>query len=91
VCERDGLGFVPWFPLATGELARPGGALDEVASAHGATPAQVAIAWLLGHSPVTLPIPGTSSVEHFEENIAAAQLELSAEEMEALEAGARAG
>lgn len=85
ICERDGLGFLPWFPLATGELAGPGGTLDEVARAHDATPAQVALAWLLGHSPVMLPIPGTSSITHFEENLAAAELELSAEEMEALD------
>ncbi len=84
VCEQEGLGFLPWFPLATGELARPGGALDEVASAHGATAAQVALAWLLQHSPVMLPIPGTSSLEHFEENLAAAELELTDEEMAAL-------
>jgi aryl-alcohol dehydrogenase-like predicted oxidoreductase len=84
VCERDGLGFLPWYPLATGELARPGGALDEVADAHGSAPAQVALAWLLRRSRVMLPIPGTSSVAHFEENLAAAQLELSDEEMEAL-------
>jgi aryl-alcohol dehydrogenase-like predicted oxidoreductase len=84
VCERDGLGFLPWYPLATGELARPSGALDEVADAHGAAPAQVALAWLLRRSRVMLPIPGTSSVAHFEENLAAAQLELSDEEMEAL-------
>jgi len=83
-CERDGLGFMPWFPLATGNLTRADGALDEVARAHGATPAQVALAWLLGHSPVMLPIPGTSSVAHFEENQKAAQLELSDSEAEAL-------
>jgi pyridoxine 4-dehydrogenase len=87
-CERDGLGFLPWFPLATGRLARPGGPLDQVAEAHDATPAQVAIAWLLQRSPVTLPIPGTSSAQHVEENVAAANLELSDEEMERLEAAA---
>ena len=84
VCERDGLGFVPFFPLATGNLARSGGMLDQVGRAHGATPAQVALAWLIGHSPVILPIPGTSSIEHFEENLQAAQLELSDSEAEAL-------
>jgi pyridoxine 4-dehydrogenase len=88
VCEREGLGFLPWFPLATGTLAQPGGPLDEVAQAHDATPAQVAIAWLLQHSPVTLPIPGTSSLQHLEQNVAAANLELSDEEMERLEAAA---
>jgi pyridoxine 4-dehydrogenase len=87
-CERDGLGFLPWFPLATGRLARPGGPLDQVAEAHDAAPAQVAIAWLLQRSPATLPIPGTSSAQHVEENVAAANLELSDEEMERLEAAA---
>jgi len=85
-CERDGLGFLPWFPLATGDLARPGGPLDEVARAHDATPAQVALAWLLGHSSVTVPIPGTNSLEHFEENLGAGSLELSAEDLRTLEA-----
>jgi pyridoxine 4-dehydrogenase len=85
-CERAGLGFLPWYPLATGDLAKPGGALDEVASAHGASPAQVALAWLLHRSPVMLPIPGTGSVAHFEENLEAASLELSDEEMETLAA-----
>jgi len=86
-CEREGLGFMPWFPLATGDLAKPGGPLDEVAHRHGATPAQVALAWLLHHSPEMLPIPGTNSVEHFEENLGAARLELSEEDLETLEAG----
>jgi aryl-alcohol dehydrogenase-like predicted oxidoreductase len=85
VCEQDGLGFMPWFPLATGELARPGGPLDEIARTHDATPAQIALAWLLHHSAVMLPIPGTSSVEHLEENLEALELELGEEEMEALE------
>jgi pyridoxine 4-dehydrogenase len=83
-CERDGLGLIPWFPLDTGHLAEPGGPLDEIASAHGATPSQVALAWLLQHSPVMLPIPGTSSVEHLEENAGASRLRLSEEEMSAL-------
>jgi pyridoxine 4-dehydrogenase len=81
-CEAAGIGFIPWFPLATGSLAEPGGPLDEVARAHDATPAQVALAWLLHRSPVMLPIPGTGSVEHLEENVAAADLTLSDEEME---------
>ena len=85
-CERDSLGFLPWFPLATGDLARPGGPLDEIAKAHDATPAQVALAWLLHRSPVTLPIPGTSSVAHFEENLEAAELELGEVELETLAA-----
>jgi aryl-alcohol dehydrogenase-like predicted oxidoreductase len=84
-CERERLGFLPWFPLATGSLARPGGPLDEIARRHGATAGQVALAWLLQRSPVMLPIPGTSSVEHLEENTAAAELSLSADELERLE------
>ena len=83
-CQDLGLGFLPWFPLNTGNLAQPSGKLDEIARAHDATPAQVALAWLLQRSPVTLPIPGTSSIEHFDENLEAAQLELSDQEMEAL-------
>ena len=84
-CEREGVGFIPWYPLATGRLARPGGPLEEVAERHDATPSQVALAWLLRHSPVMLPIPGTSSVAHLEENVAAATLELTDEEMAMLE------
>jgi pyridoxine 4-dehydrogenase len=86
VCEQDGLGFLPWYPLATGELARAGGALSEIARAHNASPAQVALAWLLQHSPVMLPIPGTSSVRHFDENLEALQLELAPSELETLAA-----
>jgi pyridoxine 4-dehydrogenase len=74
--EREGLAFIPWFPIATGELARPGGPLDDAAKAHGATPAQLALAWLLRRSPNILPIPGTSKVAHLEENLAAAAVEL---------------
>jgi pyridoxine 4-dehydrogenase len=81
ICEREGLGFIPWFPLATGRLARPGGPLDEIATRYDATPAQVALAWLLARSPVMLPIPGTSSIEHLEENVAAAAIELDEEEV----------
>ncbi len=84
-CEREGVGFLPWYPLATGRLARLGGPLEEVARRHDATPSQVALAWLLGHSPAMLPIPGTSSVAHLEENVAAATLELTDEEMAVLE------
>ncbi len=80
-CEREGIAFIPWFPLAVGELARPGGALDEIASRHDATLGQVALAWLLARSPVMLPIPGTSSVEHLEEKVAAADLRLTDEEI----------
>ena len=83
-CEREGIGFIPWFPLATGDLARPGGPLDEIAARHDATPGQVALAWLLARSPVMLPIPGTSSVEHLQENVAAAELRLSDEELATL-------
>jgi aryl-alcohol dehydrogenase-like predicted oxidoreductase len=79
-CERGGLAFLPWYPLAVGELARPGGPLDGVARRHGATPGQIALAWLLKRSPVVTPIPGTSSLEHLEENVAAAEIELSDEE-----------
>jgi aryl-alcohol dehydrogenase-like predicted oxidoreductase len=81
ICSRDDLGFIPWFPLATGRLARPGGPLDEIAGRYNATPAQVALAWLLARSPVMLPIPGTSSIEHLEENVAAAAVELDEEEV----------
>jgi pyridoxine 4-dehydrogenase len=84
VCDRDGIGFIPWFPLATGDLAQPGGPLDELARAHDATPGQLAIAWLLARSPVALPIPGTASVEHLEENVAAADLQLDPQELEQL-------
>jgi pyridoxine 4-dehydrogenase len=84
-CEEAGLAFLPWFPLAVGELAESGTALADIASGHGATPAQVALAWLLQHSPVTLPIPGTSSIAHFEENREAVELELEDDELEALD------
>ena len=84
-CERDGLGFIPWFPLETGGLADEGGALAEAAHGRGVAPAQLALAWLLHRSPVMLPIPGTSSVEHLEENLAAAEIELSEEEVREIE------
>ena len=80
-CESRSAPFLPWYPLEAGSLARPGGPLDRVAEAHRATPAQVALAWLLARSPVILPIPGTSSVEHLEENVAATRLSLSDEEL----------
>jgi pyridoxine 4-dehydrogenase len=83
-CEAAGIGFIPWFPLATGNLARPGGPLDELARAHDATPGQLAIAWLLARSPVVLPIPGTASEQHLEENVAAGELELESQEFEHL-------
>jgi pyridoxine 4-dehydrogenase len=80
-CEEANIGFIPWFPLATGRLAEPGGLLERIAAEYEATPAQVTLAWLLARSPVMLPIPGTSSVEHLEENLAAAEIELSADEL----------
>ena len=88
VCERDGLGFLPWFPLAAGDLARPGRVVDEIARAHDATPGQVALAWLLARSPVMLPIPGTGSADHLGENLAAAELRLTDEELARLEEAA---
>ncbi len=84
--EQENIAFIPWFPIATGELAKPGGPLDAVAKEHGATPAQLALAWLLRRSPVMLPIPGTSSIAHLEENTAAAQITLTDKEFEALAA-----
>ena len=83
-CERGGLGFIPWDPLATGDLARPGSDLDEIAAAHDATPVQVALAWLLARSPAMLPIPGTSSVDHLEENLDAARVALGDDEVRRL-------
>jgi aryl-alcohol dehydrogenase-like predicted oxidoreductase len=90
-CQQHKLGFIPWFPVAAGKLARAGGPLDKAAQAHHATVAQLSLAWLLHHSPVTLPIPGTSSVAHLEENIGAGALHLSDSEWKAIENdGARA-
>jgi pyridoxine 4-dehydrogenase len=83
-CTAENIGFIPWFPLATGELAGEGGVLSAAAKEHGASPAQLALAWLLHHSPVTLPIPGTSKVAHLEDNLAAAPIELSDDEVAAL-------
>jgi pyridoxine 4-dehydrogenase len=80
-CAQQGIGFIPWFPLAAGRLAAPGGVAAEIAAAHDATAGQVALAWLLARSPVVLPIPGTASVEHLEENVAAAELDLTADEV----------
>jgi aryl-alcohol dehydrogenase-like predicted oxidoreductase len=84
-CEELGTIFIPWWPLSAGSLAEPGGPVDQIASAHDASPGQVALAWLIAHSPVMLPIPGTSSVEHLEENIAAAALKLTDEEVAELD------
>ena len=83
-CEANRIGFVPWFPLATGKLSQPGGPLAQISERTGHSPSQLALAWLLRRSPVMLPIPGTSSVAHLEENTAAAEIELSDEEFEAL-------
>ena len=83
-CEREGLAFLPWFPLGAGSLAEAGGTLVEVARRHQATPAQVALAWLLRRSPVMVPIPGTSSVAHLEENLAAWTLRLADDEFQLL-------
>jgi pyridoxine 4-dehydrogenase len=85
-CERENLGFIPWFPMATGRLAQPGGPLQRIADEHGATPAQLALAWLLQRSPVLLPIPGTSTVAHLEENVAAALIELTPNDIQQLDA-----
>lgn len=82
--ERENLGFIPWFPMATGQLARPGGPLDSLAKELGASPSQMALAWLLRRSPVMLPIPGTSRVAHLEENIQAARVALSDAQFQAL-------
>jgi aryl-alcohol dehydrogenase-like predicted oxidoreductase len=83
-CEKEGIGFVPWAPLDAGAL-EPGGPVEQVAERHGATPMQIALAWLLHVSPAMLPIPGTGSLRHLEENVAAAEIELSAEDMRALD------
>lgn len=88
-CEREGIAFIPWFPVASGKLAQPGGKLDELAKKHGATVGQLSLAWLLHRSPVMLPIPGTSSVEHLEENVKAADVTLSDAEWQELEAAAK--
>ena len=88
-CQKHNLGFIPWFPVAAGKLARTGGPLDKAAKKHNATVAQLSLAWLLQHSPVMLPIPGTSSVGHLEENIASASVHLSANEWKAIEEDAK--
>jgi aryl-alcohol dehydrogenase-like predicted oxidoreductase len=83
-CETNSLGFIPWFPVAAGKLTKPGGKLDQIGQKYNATVAQVALAWLLQRSPVILPIPGTSSVEHLEENCAASELKLTEEDISAI-------
>jgi pyridoxine 4-dehydrogenase len=89
-CTKHNIVFIPWFPVAAGKLAQPGGVLDAVAKKHDATVSQLSLAWLLHHSPVILPIPGTSSVEHLEENIKATDVELSDGEWAEIEAAAKA-
>jgi len=83
-CEQHGIGFIPWYPLAAGELARPGSVLDEIAKEHRAGPSQIALAWILKRSSVILPIPGTSKVKHLEENVAAVEIKLSDKQFAAL-------
>jgi aryl-alcohol dehydrogenase-like predicted oxidoreductase len=84
-CEAHGIGFIPWYPLAAGELAREGSALDAIARAHGAARSQIAVAWLLQRSPVIIPIPGTSRVAHLEENVKAGEIELTQAEFDQLD------
>jgi pyridoxine 4-dehydrogenase len=88
-CASHKLAFIPWYPVAAGKLAKPGGKLDEVAKRHGATVSQLSLAWLLQRSPVMLPIPGTSSVKHVEENVAAAGVKLDASGWAEIEAAAK--
>jgi len=88
-CEREGIAFIPRFPVAAGKMADTGGKMDEMAKKHGATVSQLSLAWLLHRSPVMLPIPGTSSIEHLEENLKAADVVLSEEEMAELEKAAK--
>jgi pyridoxine 4-dehydrogenase len=89
-CEANGIGFIPWYPLAAGDLAKRGTILDAIASKHRATPSQIALAWVLKRSPVMLPIPGTSKVKHLEENVAAVNIALSDEEFASLDAAGKA-
>ena len=90
-CEKHAIGFIPWFPLGAGELAKPGSSLSKAVKRHRATPGQIALAWLLKRSPVMLPIPGTSKVAHLEENVAAVDLRLSDDEYSELDRAARPG
>jgi aryl-alcohol dehydrogenase-like predicted oxidoreductase len=89
-CEKNAIGFIPWYPLGAGNLAKPGSIMDTIAKHHGAAPSQIALAWVLKRSPVMLPIPGTSKVSHLEENIAAVGISLSDEEFHALDQAGRA-
>jgi aryl-alcohol dehydrogenase-like predicted oxidoreductase len=88
-CEKHGIGFIPWFPLAAGDLSAPGGALDKIAHAHKVSPGAIALAWLLKRSPAMLPIPGTSKQKHLEENVATAGVNLSDEEFKFLDSEGR--
>jgi aryl-alcohol dehydrogenase-like predicted oxidoreductase len=88
-CQKHGIGFIPWYPLAAGDLAQPGSLLDGIARKHKVTPAQIALAWVLKRSPVMLPIPGTGKVKHLEENVAAAEIVLSDEDFKALDREAK--
>ncbi|ADU12998.1 aldo/keto reductase [Asticcacaulis excentricus] len=88
-CTAHSIGFIPWYPLAAGDLAKPGGTLDRLTAKYTATPSQVALAWVLKRSPVMLPIPGTGKVRHLEENVAAAHLALSDEDFAALDQAAK--
>jgi aryl-alcohol dehydrogenase-like predicted oxidoreductase len=84
-CEEQNIAFIPWFPVAAGKLARPGGPLDAAAKRHNVSVSQLSLAWLLQRSPVMLPIPGTSSVQHLEENVAASDVKLDASEWKEIE------
>ena len=88
--RQNGIGFIPWYPLAAGALAKPGSVLDAIARNKVATPSQIALAWVLKRSPAMLPIPGTSSVKHLEENVAAASIFLTDDEFKTLDAQGRA-
>jgi aryl-alcohol dehydrogenase-like predicted oxidoreductase len=88
-CTEQGIGFIPWYPLAAGNLAKPGSVMDGIVRKNSATPSQVALAWVLKRSPVMLPIPGTGSVAHLEDNVQAAEIKLSDEDFQALNAQAR--
>ena len=90
-CTRQGIGFIPWFPLAAGDLAGPGSVLDSMARKYGVKPSQMALAWMLKRSPVMLPIPGTSKAAHLEENVAAVAVQLSDEDFAALDRAGRGG
>lgn len=90
-CTQHGIGFIPWFPLASGDLASPGSVLDSIAKKYHAAPSQVALAWMLKRSPVMLPIPGTSKVQHLEENVAGVDIELSDEDFRTLDQAGKRG